>query len=70
MDLEFELYLGVVIDKMFNFFFYFGLNCVFGVGNVFLCLELECEFMIFCVKKMLWDCIKLMCIRLVLVIEK
>src|SRR5687767_5788694 len=70
MDPEPESYLGVAIDKMPNSFLYFGPNCAPGAGNAFLCSELECEFMISCVKKMLRDRIKSMCIRSVLVIEK
>lgn len=63
MDPEPESYLGSLVDKMPNCFLYFGPNCAPGAGNAYLCAETECELMIACVKKMLREKIKSMCIK-------
>jgi cation diffusion facilitator CzcD-associated flavoprotein CzcO len=65
MDPEPESYLGSFVDKMPNCFLYFGPNCAPGAGNAYLCAETECELMIACVKKMLRDKLKSICIKYV-----
>lgn len=63
MDPEPEAYLGCIVDKMPNCFLYFGPNCAPGAGNAYLCSESECEMMIACVKKILREKIKSICIK-------
>lgn len=63
MDPEPEAYLGTCVDKMPNCFLYFGPNSGPGAGNAYVCAESECELMISCVKKMLREKIKSICIK-------
>ncbi|KAF2801808.1 FAD/NAD(P)-binding domain-containing protein [Mytilinidion resinicola] len=63
MDPEPEAYFGVLVDKMPNCFLYFGPNCAPGAGNAYLAIETECELMISCIKKMLREKIKSICIK-------
>jgi hypothetical protein len=65
MDPEPEAYMGSIVDKMPNAFCYMGPNCGPGAGGAYLCVEGECELMIACVKKLLREKIKSICIKYV-----
>ncbi|KAL1887132.1 hypothetical protein Sste5346_010421 [Sporothrix stenoceras] len=58
-----EAYLGVLTDKMPNCFLYLGPNAAPGAGNAYLCVELECAYAIKCIRKMLLEKIKSMCVK-------